>query len=77
LGRIYQMGESVNKDKTLFFVFQAADYEGLICTFVEMLASQYSQFVKNDTLNIIQKKLNALFSYWLIWFIAISVHHLK
>lgn len=38
--------------KNPFFIFQAEDYEGLICIFSELLASLNSSFVINDSLNI-------------------------
>ena len=35
-----------------FFIFQADDYEGLICIFAEMMAQQSVPFIKNGFLNL-------------------------
>ncbi len=40
------------KTKNPFFIFQAEDYEGLICIFSEILASLNSSFVKGGSLSI-------------------------
>ncbi|MEO8398637.1 MAG: extracellular solute-binding protein, partial [Ignavibacteriaceae bacterium] len=47
-----RLGQRVKKDGKPFFIFQADDFEGLICFYCELLANQNCSIIKNDTLAI-------------------------
>ena len=38
--RFINLSRRVNRDKKPFYIFQADDYEGLVCSFVELMANQ-------------------------------------
>lgn len=53
-----------NKSKSPFYLFQADNYEGLVCSFIEMIESQNAYFIEGNTINLkkpeIRKSLQLL-----------------
>ncbi|MDP3149079.1 MAG: extracellular solute-binding protein [Ignavibacteria bacterium] len=45
-----ELSKKLSPNKNPFYVFQADNYEGLICSFFEMMANNKRSFFKNDTL---------------------------
>ncbi len=46
------LNERLKKDGRPFYLFQADDFEGLICAYCELEANQNTSIVKNDSLNV-------------------------
>ncbi len=49
---LIELGKNFKKEQNPFFIFQADDFEGLICSFVEMMASQGETIVRHDSLRL-------------------------
>ena len=50
--RFIELGQSLNLGKKPFYLFPADDYEGLMCSFIELLESQNSKIFDSDTIRI-------------------------
>ena len=53
--KFLKLGERMKKGSSPFFLFPADKYEGLMCTFAEMLASQNEKLFAADTVNLNSK----------------------
>ena len=53
--RFLKIGEEMKKNGKPFYLFPADNYEGLMCSFVEMLASQNEKLFVNDTVRLNSK----------------------
>ncbi|MCK9211451.1 MAG: extracellular solute-binding protein [Ignavibacteriaceae bacterium] len=58
------LSKKISANKSPIYIFQADNYEGLICSFFEMLANSHRSFYRNDTLYLnetgFKKVLNQL-----------------
>ena len=47
-----KLGERLSKDGRPFFTYQADSYEGLVCSYLELMAQQNKSLFENDTLQL-------------------------
>lgn len=56
-----KLGERINKSGSPFYTFQADNYEGLMCSYIELLAEQNKSLFENDSAQLTsQESLRAL-----------------
>jgi multiple sugar transport system substrate-binding protein len=54
--RFIDWGKKLKSEINPYYLFPAADYEGLMCSFVELLRSQNVEMIKGDSVNLTGKE---------------------
>lgn len=50
--KLIALGNKIKQPKNSFYLFAAADFEGLMCSFVELLNSQNNEMIKGDSVKL-------------------------